>query len=96
MSSTYPGARDTFHTPINQPGTALDDTHPTSIFSEHFSERSDAIIAIEETLGANPQGEFETVAARLDAGGGGGVGNLDGGVPSSTYGGTTAIDGGGA
>lgn len=36
-----------------------------------------------------------TVTA-VGAGGGGGSGNLDGGDASSTYGGTTAIDGGSA
>ena len=34
------------------------------------------------------------VLANVGTGGGGGSGNLDGGSPSSTYGGTTAVDGG--
>lgn len=94
--STYPAAIDTFDSPVNQPGTEFPNGPATSIWAEHFTQRSVAIAAIQETLGVNPQGGYSSVVARLDdlPSGGGGSTNIDGGGPSSDYGGTTPIDGG--
>lgn len=65
--SDYPGAVDTFRSPDNVPGNSYDPAKTTAIFSEDFSTRSEAIVAIEETLGTDPQGASATVKARLAA-----------------------------
>lgn len=65
--SDYPGAIDSFRTPANIPGQDYDPAKTTTIFSEDFGTRSDAIVAIENTLGTNPQDIYSTVAERLAA-----------------------------
>jgi hypothetical protein len=59
MASTYPGAIDNLSNP--------DATDPLSnpAHAEQHSDANDAIEAIENTLGVNPQGVFLTVAARM-------------------------------
>jgi len=50
----------------------------TIVKAEHYNSATDSIKRIQQTLGLNPQGEYQDVAARLNAlgGGGGGGGNL--------------------
>lgn len=59
MASTYPGAIDNLSNP--------DGTDPLSnpAHAEQHSDANDAIEAIENTLGVNPQGVYLTVAARM-------------------------------
>jgi len=50
----------------------------TIIKAEHYNSATDSIKRIQQTLGLNPQGEYQDVAARLNSlgGGGGGGGNV--------------------
>lgn len=68
----YPGAIDEFRTTQNIPGVLYDAADTKTVFAEDTNNHSDAIVAIEETLGENPQGDYPTVADRLAASGGGG------------------------
>ena len=61
MTTTYPNTVDTF---VNPSGT--DDTVLVSHASQH-DNANDAILAIENALGINPQGSSATVRARLDS-----------------------------
>lgn len=70
--TTYPGAIDEFRTVENLPGVIYDEDDTKTVFAEDANNSNDAIIAIETTLGTDPQGDFDTVAARLAALGGGG------------------------
>lgn len=55
--STYPAGVDTFTTHTDGPNSV--------IYAAHVNALQDAVVAIEETLGANPQGGAGTVADRL-------------------------------
>lgn len=70
--TNYPGAIDEFRVTQNIPGVLYNADDTKTVFAEDTNNHSDAIVAIETTLGANPQGDYETVADRLAAGGGGG------------------------
>lgn len=90
----FPGDIDTFRAQSNIPGHDFDSSKETTIYAEDFTNRSDAIIAIEETLGTNPQGSEATVSARIAAVESGGSGNVVGPATSSSnavaiYGDTT-------
>lgn len=65
--SIYPGAIDEFRNTANIQGVVYNPDDQTTVFAEDTNAHSDAIIAIEQTLGTNPAGDFETVADRLDA-----------------------------
>ena len=65
--SAYPGNIDTFRTLENIPGQDYDVDKTTTVYAEDLEQRADAIIAIEETLGTDPQGSYDTVKQRLDA-----------------------------
>lgn len=65
--SDYPTGIDTFRAQSNIAGHEFDSTKETTIYAEDFTGRSDAIIAIEETLGIDPQGASATVDARISA-----------------------------
>lgn len=51
----------------NLNGIIYDDTDLETIFAEDINLPNDEIVAIEETLGLNPEGDFDTVVERLDA-----------------------------
>lgn len=70
--SDYPGAIDEFRVTQNLPGIIYEPEDTTTVFAEDTNNLNSAVHAIETTLGANPQGDFTTVADRLAAGGGGG------------------------
>ena len=65
--SNYPGTIDSFRTIENIPGQTYDVDKTTTVYAEDLEQRADAIIAIEETLGTDPQGSYDTVKQRLDA-----------------------------
>lgn len=65
LNTSYPGAIDTYQTFVN--GTPMAPDANTRVDSELMMDILRAIIAIETTLGANPQGGFGSVAARLNA-----------------------------
>lgn len=65
--SNYPTSIDTFRTIDNIPGQTYDEEKTTTVYAEDLEQRSDAIIAIEETLGEEPQGDYDTVEQRLAA-----------------------------
>ncbi len=75
MASEYPGGIDAF--PTNRTNnTAMAGNHP----GDH-NDLADAVNKIEQTLGVDPQGSFDTVVERLDSGGSpGAVRRLDFGV----------------
>lgn len=64
--TNYPGAIDEFRTTQNLPGILYDETDETTVYAEDTNNHSSAIIAIEETLGTNPNGAFDSVDGRLD------------------------------
>lgn len=71
MPSAYPGALDTLTNPTSS------DTLASVPHADQHADANNAITAIQETLGVNPQGSAATVAARiaaLEGGGGGGGG----------------------
>lgn len=61
----YPGAIDEFRSTENIPGITYTPTETTTLFAEDTNNHSDAIIAIESTLGTNPQGDFSNISDRL-------------------------------
>jgi len=65
MSSVFPGAIDTLVNPT--PTTRLASTTPGLDHAEQHANANNAIIAVQNTLGINPQGGQATVKARLDA-----------------------------
>lgn len=65
MTSVYPGDYDTFRTPANEPGIAFDADQHTTIFSEDFAERSDAIVQLQHVLGLDPAGTYANVGEFL-------------------------------
>lgn len=71
----------------NLPGYSYDSTKKRVQFAEDYSLPAAEIVAIEETLGVNPQGDYATVADRLNAGGGASLElGIFGGLSFSTYG----------
>lgn len=70
--SLFPGGIDEFRTVENLPGVDYNAGDTKTVFAEDTNDHSDAIVAIETTLGINPEGDFSTVADRLDTLGGGG------------------------
>jgi hypothetical protein len=82
----------------NVPDHEFDAAKTKRIYAEDFNLPNAEIVAIETTLGENPQGDYASVREWLDYlaahGGSGGSPNLDGGTPVTNYGGTTSLDGG--
>lgn len=64
--SDYPGAIDEFRTTQNLPGILYDEADTTTVYAEDTNNITSAIVAIENTLGTNPDGTFANVADRLD------------------------------
>lgn len=62
----YPGEIDEFRVAQNIPGVLYDPDDTKTVFAEDTNNHSDAIVAIEETLGVDPAGAFATVAGRLN------------------------------
>ncbi len=62
MASLYPGASDSISIPSG--AATLGGSTPTHT-SVH-QQTVDAVIAVQDTLGANPQGSQATVVARLN------------------------------
>ena len=87
MASEYPNEIDEFRDVENLPGIVRDDADLKNFFAEDFHDLANAIIAIQETLGLNPEGEYETVLEWLEAlqAGSGGTGHwiVDAGAPDS-------------
>ncbi len=89
MSSNYPNSIDGY----TQLPLAVDKV--TNVNASTVNRLRSAIINIENTLGINPQGDYDTVAERLDdIGGGGGSGDVEGPASSTNnavvrYDGTT-------
>ncbi len=75
MSSVYPGAIDGY----SQIRVARDGID-SIVANDHNSERN-SIIAIEQTLGLNPQGSYGTVSARLDSSNTSIESHVQGGLP---------------
>lgn len=63
--SIYPGSIDNFVTKTNIQGITYDEDDTSTVYAEDTNSSNDAIVAIESTLGTNPQGAFESVADRL-------------------------------
>lgn len=62
MTTNFPGSLDTT---VNLKNDAVDATVTSTVHAAHHNNISDAIIAIETELGANPSGSFATVAAAI-------------------------------
>lgn len=61
--SKFPEQIDLFETKIN--ATSQDDENGDYVMAEDVNELQDAIVAIEKTLGVNPQGAYRTLGERL-------------------------------
>lgn len=73
----------------NVPKRTYDATKVTRIFAEDFNIPNEEIIAIEETLGTNPEGDFDTVDERIsdledNPSGGGAWGEITGTLSDQT------------
>lgn len=64
--STYPGAIDEFRNTTNLPGVEYNAADTATVFAEDTNDHSSAIVAIEQALGVEPTGDFESVADRLN------------------------------
>lgn len=51
----------------NIPGVVYDPDKTREVFAEDYSLPADEIFAIEETLGTNPEGDYDTVGERIAA-----------------------------
>jgi hypothetical protein len=73
LGTGFPDTIDTHQTWVNAPVAAPDSN--SRVDAEFLNDTVRAIVAIEQTLGANPQGIFGSVVARLNQfiGGGGGA-----------------------
>lgn len=63
--SVFPGGIFSQRTLENVTGVVYDAAKKTKIFAEDLLGLGDEVTAIEETLGVNPQGDFDTVAERI-------------------------------
>lgn len=63
----YPATIYTPRTVQNAPLVVFDASKTTIGYAEDVNLSNDEIVAIEETLGANPQGDYDTVVERLTA-----------------------------
>jgi len=63
----YPAGYDSGREMQNIPGKSYKPEQKTNIFAEDFDNLWAAISAIQHTLGLNPQGDYSTVADRLNA-----------------------------
>ena len=63
----FPGAIFTPRTTSNLPGVVYDPTKTKEVFAEDYSKPAAEVVAIETTLGVNPQGAYATVKAWLTA-----------------------------
>lgn len=61
----YPDEIYTPRTLVNKPGTAYDEAKTSRLFAEDQNGTNDEIIAIQEELGLNPKGSYDSVAALL-------------------------------
>ncbi len=52
---------------VNLPGLTRDEADTKNLYAEDYNEATGEIVAVEEILGTEPQGEFETVKARIEA-----------------------------
>lgn len=62
----YPTSTYSPRTISNVPGVTYDASKTTRFYAEDLNKTNDEVVAIEETLGVNPQGSYDTVAERLD------------------------------
>lgn len=62
----YPDDIDTFREIENLPGLAYDPNDKKTFFVEDLQAVRNSIVNIEETLGLDPQGDYDTVKLRLD------------------------------
>ena len=64
--ATYPGGIFDPRIVENLPTIVFDAGETTTLFAEDTNDTNAEIVAIEETLGINPQGAYDSVAERLD------------------------------
>jgi len=64
--SSFPTTIYNPRTVDNVPNTVYDPLETERIFAEDVNDANDEIVVIETTLGLEPQGDFATVAERLD------------------------------
>lgn len=66
MPADFPASIFDPRTMENRPGAVYDEEKTKVIFAEDFNLGHAEIVAIEETLGVNPQGDFDTVGERIE------------------------------
>ena len=65
--SDYPGAIDTFRTQENIPGQTFDNTKSTTIFAEDFEKLQNAVLALENSLGADLKNIYPVGSVYINA-----------------------------
>lgn len=65
--SNYPDSIDSFRVNENIPTVVYNGSKTHIFYAEDMNELRDAVVAVEETLGMNPEGAYSEVAARFDA-----------------------------
>lgn len=65
--STFPEEIDTFREVEDYPGVVLDPARTDTIYAQDTIDLQEATVAIEETIGVEPTGEYTTMADRLAA-----------------------------
>jgi hypothetical protein len=86
----YPVAVYVPRTKENKYGVVYNPLKTKTIYAEDVTKLDDEVVAIETTLGENPQGAYDTVAERLDAVVGGGA-TLTVILPTETADGTRTV-----
>lgn len=64
---SYPNTIKEFREIQNKSGVVYDQTKSTVMYAEDIQSIDEEIVAIEETLGTNPEGDHESVKDRLDS-----------------------------
>lgn len=64
---SYPNTIKEFREIKNKSGVVYDQTKSTVMYAEDIQSIDEEIVAIEETLGTNPEGDHESVKDRLDS-----------------------------
>jgi hypothetical protein len=64
--ASYPDSPDVFRTRQNLPNVTYDVDKTTTLFAEDLTDIESAVLAIEETVGYNPQGLYSSVTDRLN------------------------------
>lgn len=64
--SVYPSSFDTFREVEDYPGTVIEPDKKDTIYAKDTTDIQEAVVALQETLGLEPQGVYGDVATRIE------------------------------